>query len=614
MFKSFKDRIRDNELLSAQLIQFLILVSIIVECFGLFSRVLGSNDSNFYSTIAKHIATSGDWINLYYAGTDWLDKPRVPFWLTAISYKIFGIRTFSYILPGFLFNLLGGFYTYRLATYLYSRQVGLLAALFYFTSLHLMLSAIDIRAEAFLLGEIIPACYYLLKYNDNDKIDYFSLFLGSIFTALAIMTKGIFIIFAVYSGVISIWLFNGQYKNFISRKWLYVLSLSFIFILPELICLYLQFDAHPEKVIFGKTGVSGLKFFFWDSQFGRFFDFGPYVSSGANGYGHYFYFMHTFMWAFLPWSMIFLVTLYYAFGQLRLSNDILQVRQQKQNLVFLLASFFIPFILFSLTKFQLDHYTNIIIPFACILCANWVCNYATRIPRHWVFIFQIYLAVILTVITLVFSFLIFSLDGQIEIFVLGAVIVGLYTIFIRNRVLNKAIVYPCLAINLVFVFTQMVNNKIYVNYDVGYQIARFLNGKSQDKVFDYQVNSPSMEFHLKTSYQRISDLKQLPNSGTYFLVVPQELESGVPGIRLVKRFDSIDQNKFNLLLFNHNKLNANIKRVSLLYFGNDFKLPDNPALKLPAKQGVSLMQKQKSDALSLHNKMSFPRRRESTTE
>ncbi|MCC2624502.1 MAG: glycosyl transferase [Burkholderiales bacterium] len=594
MFKSFKDRIKDNELLSAQLIQFLILVSIIVECYGLFSKILGSNDSNFYSTVAKHIATSNDWVNLYYAGTDWLDKPRIPFWLTAISYKIFGINPFSYILPGFLFNLLGGFYTYRLGVYLYSRQVGLLALLLYFTSLHLMLSAIDIRAEAFLLGEIIPACYYLLRYNDSDKVDYRLLFLSSIFTALAIMTKGLFILLAVYSGVIAIWLFGGQYKNFISRKWLYALCLSLIFILPELICLFLQFDLHPEKVMFGKTGVSGLRFFFWDSQFGRFFDFGPYVSSGQGGYAHYFYFMHTFMWAFLPWSMVFLVTLYYVFGQLRLSNDILQVKQQKQNQVFLLASFFIPFILFSLTKFQLDHYTNIIIPFACILCANWVCNYASRIPRHWVFIFQIYLALILTALSLVFSFLIFDLKGQVEIFVLGAVIVGLYTIFIRNRVLNKAIVYPCLAINLVFVFTQMVNNKIYVNYNAGYQIATFLNSKSQDKVFDYGVNSSSLEFHLKAPYQRITDFKQLPNSGTYFLVTPQELESGVSGGKLVKRFDAIDQNKFNLLIFNRNKLNAGIKKVSLLYFSDTLSPPGS----------MSFPQ----------NDVSLPRRQESTTK
>lgn len=579
MFKRFKDRIKDNELLSIQLLQFLILISIIVECYGLFSKVFGSNDSNFYSTIAKHIVTANDWVNLYYAGSDWLDKPRMPFWLTAISYKIFGINTFAYILPGLLFNLLGGYYTYRLGSYLYSKQVGLLSALFYFTSLHLMLSTIDVRAEAFLLGEIIPACYYWLLYNNNEGINYRYLIQGAIFTALAIMTKGVFVLLTIYSGIIAIWLFNREYRNFISRKWLGAICLSLIFIVPELICLFLQFDLHPEKIVFGKTGISGLKFFFWDSQFGRFFDFGPYVSYGNSGYTHYFYFLHTFMWAFLPWSMIFIVTLYYAIGQLRLNNDNLQVRQQKLNLIFLLSSFFIPFISFSLTKFQLDHYTNIIIPFACILCANWICNYATRIPRHPVFVFQVYLALILTALVMFFSFLVFSTDVRIEIFMLGAVIVALYTILIRNRILNKAIVYPCLAINLVFVFTQMVNNKIYIKYDVGYQIAAFLDGKPQSKVLDYGVNSSSLEFHLNAPYQRIADIKQLSNeSGTYLLVVPGELESSIPGAKVITRFNQIDQNKFSSLLFNRNKLKANIKIVSLL------RLAKQPDAKIDSKR------------------------------
>lgn len=53
-----------------------------------------------------------------------------------------------------------------------------------------------------------------------------------------------------------------------------------IFISPELICLYIQFDSHPEKIVFGNTHVSGIRFFFWDSQFGRFFNTGPIKGKG----------------------------------------------------------------------------------------------------------------------------------------------------------------------------------------------------------------------------------------------------------------------------------------------------------------------------------------------
>jgi len=157
----------------------------------------------------------------------------------------------------------------------------------------------------------------------------------------------------------------------------------------------------------------------------------------------------------------------------------------------------------------------------------------------------------------------------------------------HNRTLNKAIVYSCMAINLVFVFTQMVNNKIYINYDVGYQVATFLHGKSQDKIFDYKVNSPSLEFHLTAPYQRLEDIKQLPQSGSYFLVIPREFESGIPNAKLVKRFNSIDQNKFTLLLFNRNKLNSSIKEISLLHFGDNVKLESTPKLQSNPKQKSS---------------------------
>jgi len=161
-----------KSLLSSNQLQILILIAVVVNAMGLFSPILGSNDSNYYSVIAKHIVMSNDWLNLTFADKDWLDKPHLPFWLTAVSYKVFGVSAFAYILPGFLFNLLGAYYTFLLAKYLYNKEVGLLASLFYLTAIHILLSSIDVRAEAFLLGEIMPACYYWLRYNDNDGISY----------------------------------------------------------------------------------------------------------------------------------------------------------------------------------------------------------------------------------------------------------------------------------------------------------------------------------------------------------------------------------------------------------------------------------------------------------
>src|SRR3990167_9156490 len=170
----------------------LILIVVLANSVGLLFPCLLSMFSPYYGSIAKHIALTNNWTDLVFSGHDWLDKPHFPFWITALFFKIFGINSFAYMLPGFIFHLIGVYYTYRLARFWYSKEVGVLAALFTASAMHLMLSSIDVRAEAFLLGEITPACYYWLKYNQKFRLKY--LFLGAMFTALAMMTKGIFVL------------------------------------------------------------------------------------------------------------------------------------------------------------------------------------------------------------------------------------------------------------------------------------------------------------------------------------------------------------------------------------------------------------------------------------
>src|ERR1700733_5570240 len=90
----------------------LIGIALNATCF--FSNIL-EPDGALYATIAKHIAITNDWLNLFSNGADWLDKPHLPFWLTAISFKLFGISSFSYKLPSFICWLVGVFYCYKLS-------------------------------------------------------------------------------------------------------------------------------------------------------------------------------------------------------------------------------------------------------------------------------------------------------------------------------------------------------------------------------------------------------------------------------------------------------------------------------------------------------------------
>ena len=502
----------------------LIIVAILANSVGMFFPSLSSTFTPYYGSIAKHIVLSNNWTDLILSGHDWMDKPHLPFWLTAFSFKIFGINSFAYILPGFLFNLLGIYYTYRLARLWYTKEVGVLAALFTSTALHLMLSSIDVRAEAYLLGEIMPACYYWLKFDRQAKFKY--LVLGAIFTALALMTKGIFVIVTIISGLTFLWIYQRRWSNFISVKWIGALLLSFIYIAPELIALYYQFDAQPQKVVFGHTHMSGIRWYFWDSQFGRFFNTGPIMSSNPPPL-HQLFFVHTFLWAYLPWWPMFFAAIWTAIKKRKSSNVTANV--------YLFASFFVTFLLFSITKFQVDHYTNIIFPFASIICAAWFVNLIKEHKAKPAILYiESGISILLVTLVIVLSFI--ALKGDDLYIIELCALIGVLAMLslLKRSWIIKTIAYPTIAMCVVFVFAMTVNGVEYAKYDAGYQMARYLNREVHAPVIGYKIDLLSLDLHSDNPYILVDNLTEAENTKKpFFLVTKQEdiaeVETKFPG-------------------------------------------------------------------------------------
>ena len=494
-------------IINRKLIWLTIGLAIFINGLGIFEPLLRNDDPLLYANIAKHMVLTNNWIDLFSAGQPWLDKPHFPFWITALSFKIFGINSFAYFLPGFFFHLLGAVYTYRLAKLIYSSdEVALIALLIYVTSIHLLLSAsIDVRAEAYLLGQIMPACYYWLRYD--YKCDVKSLILASLFTGLAMMTKGIFVVVTIFSGLVITWLYRKQYTRIISRQWLIAYVLSLVFILPELICLYLQFDAHPNAVVFGRTHVSGLEWYFWGSQFGRFFNSGPIV----NNHGNPFFFVHTFLWAFLPWSLVFIAATYQSIRHFRTDSTV-----NKSKTVYLWASFWLTFIMFSATKFQLDHYTNIIMPFAAIICAN----YLSKILKlSTIAKVQFGLSVLILILAIGANLYLFHFAWLMLYAIIPAVLIIVFFRVKSLSYLERAIVFPSIAISIFFAFALIVNLAICRTYDVGYNLAKFLNKQVAAPVFDLNSGWSALEFYSQNQYTAVHDKAELPKSGDYYLVM-----------------------------------------------------------------------------------------------
>lgn len=334
----------------------LIILVTILSAVALFGDLM-EPDGALYATIAKTIVLKNDWINLYLRGEDWLDKPHLTFWLAAASYKIFGISAFAYKLPSFLAGLLGCWYLYLFTKAIYNQKTALISVLIFSTALHLIISSFDVRAETYITAFIIASIYHYYKAQQHS---FWHIVAGSFFAACAIMIKGIFVLIPVFAGFLMYWAVSKQYKELLKPKWWIALILIFIFIIPELYALYVQFDLHPEKIVFGQQGVSGLKFFFWDSQFGRFFNNGP-----IRGKGDVSFFLHTTLWAFLPWSVLF----YTAIAQLVKKKNRDKIPMEG---IIIWASALVSFLIFSFSKFQLPHYILLIFPQFAILTAAYL--------------------------------------------------------------------------------------------------------------------------------------------------------------------------------------------------------------------------------------------------
>lgn len=393
-----------------------------------------SNDPALYAAISKTMVQRNDFIDLYVYGIDWLDKPHFPFWMAAISFKIFGVSEWSYRLPALLFILLAAFYTYKLAKKLYDTNVAQIAVLILLASQHLLMSNTDVRAEPYLIALIVGAVYHF--YNLFQRFSFLDLILGSLLAGCGVMTKGIFALVPIGTAIVGHSVFTKQLKQLFKWRWLFAALFTVVFILPELYAVYIQFDKHPEKIVFGsRTGVSGVKWFLWDSQFSRFINSGPITRQK----GDVFYYVHTLLWAYAPWCLLF----YFVFAK-----RIIAIMKRKKIQEYITISAIVPMLLFfSFSKFQLNFYTNILFPFFSILVASFIASVFSNGEKKFYAITQIIYSVVFLIGTIVINFL-FKPPYQWMYF--GACIfllVSVVIIFLKPASVNqKWLVISCLSV------------------------------------------------------------------------------------------------------------------------------------------------------------------------
>jgi len=328
---------------------------------GLFATLM-ENDSAQFAVMAMRMVQEHDWLSLWKGTEEYLDKPHLHYWLAALSYSLFGMYDWAYRIPALLVTLLGAYSSYGLGKLLYNANTGRIAALIFLSAQTIVLSVIDVRTDAVLTGFTAFAIWQLARYLTGGSL--WGLLLGSLGAGLAFSTKGQIALLVIGLPLLCQLLAKGGWKRLADPRLLLGLAVFALAISPMLYAYYQQFDLHPEKVIRGRDHRSGILFIFWEQSFERLSGEGV----GKNS-SDYFFFFHTFLWVFLPWTLMGLA----AYGmRLREGWQALRARTALPGEWLTAGGITLIFAIISFAQFKLPHYLNILIPLFAVLTGGYL--------------------------------------------------------------------------------------------------------------------------------------------------------------------------------------------------------------------------------------------------
>jgi 4-amino-4-deoxy-L-arabinose transferase-like glycosyltransferase len=211
-------------------ITFLIFASLLIFLGRQLDNGIQNFDDAYYAQKAKEIIESGSLWLITYSGIPAFDNPPMPFWLTALSYSLFGVSTYSAIFSSALFGTGIILITYRFSLLLYKDNWIAFASAFVLLFPGLFVDAsrrsmVDIPLAFF----VVLAFYAFLKAQDLKP--WYLVF--GLATACAILTKSVLGLFPL-TIVGAFLIFSRQWREFIN-PW---------FVLGCLIALLLGFSWH----------------------------------------------------------------------------------------------------------------------------------------------------------------------------------------------------------------------------------------------------------------------------------------------------------------------------------------------------------------------------------
>lgn len=335
------DRLFDGRY--TRIILLLLLVALAALIAGLFVHV--TRDASKYALIAREILETGDFINLKVHGEPYNQKPPLLFWLSTVSFSLFGISDFAFKLPVLLLSFWGLYATFRLGESLFNRNTGILAALFLGSSQIFFLYHMDIHTDTVLQTFVTLSLWQFAVFLKTNRTRHLTG--GFLAIGLAMLTKGPIGAVVPAFAVTGTLLFTRQYKRLTDPRWYAGILLVVIMIIPALMGLYKQF------------GSEGILFYFWGNNIGRIS--GTLVSKDFN---YLFYFLNLFV-LFFPWMILLFIAVWHEF------RDLAQ-RRFMGNDWFVFSGIWFVFGILTVSHGKLPNYIYFLMPLFSILTARFV--------------------------------------------------------------------------------------------------------------------------------------------------------------------------------------------------------------------------------------------------
>ena len=321
---------------------FLVYSSLLIFLGRQLDRGITNFDGAYYAIKAREIFSSDSlWIVTWNGTARLFDNPPLPFWLTGLVYKVFGVSGYAAVFTSAIFGVMIVYLTYSLCNYLYKDNwtsflaafVLLFPGLFMDSSRRAML---DITLAFF----VTASMYCLLKGLKNRKF----FFLYGLMAGCAVLTKSLLGFFPIVIGLVFIFWYEGLKKVF-----------NFEFIVGVVISIIVGCSWYfANWLIFGENFIYGhFKTPHMQLIPGNFFSDNPFYVFG---------YIKDMMRNYWPW---FPIT---AIGVFLFAKSAFQAKDYRSIFLFLWVS--IPFVIMSTSRNQTLRYLFMIFPAFAIITAH----------------------------------------------------------------------------------------------------------------------------------------------------------------------------------------------------------------------------------------------------